>query len=172
MRKLSVAFTAAILVAFGAVLGVFLIGMRTKSPLVQDRVRKFNKAIGNPQAMKTAGQPGAWTAVVRHVGRTSGTAYETPVEAHPTDDGFVISMPYGVSADWVQNVLTAGSATIVRDGEEYRVEEPEIVPTESVLEYLPERERKMLRWFAVEQCLLLRRAEGAASTASATRAAG
>jgi hypothetical protein len=34
---------------------VFLVGMRKKSPALQGAVRKMNKAVTNPQVMKTAG---------------------------------------------------------------------------------------------------------------------
>ena len=67
MRKLC---STVVKVAVGVIVLValmFLVGMRRKSPLVQDRVRRFNKKVGNPKQMQTAGQPGAWTSVVRHV---------------------------------------------------------------------------------------------------------
>ena len=71
-----------VLVAIGI---VFLVGMRTKLPLVQHAVRRFNRTFTNPRAMKKAGTPGAYASIVRHVGRTTGRPYETPVEtSRPT----------------------------------------------------------------------------------------
>ena len=148
-------------VAVGAIVLVavtFFMGMRLKSPLVQDQVRRFNKKVGNPKQMQMAGQPGAWTSVVRHVGRASGTAYETPVEAHATDDGFLISLPYGAVTDWVKNVLAAGCATLVREGETIEVDKPELVPVSKVMERLPKREQLVLRLFDVRECLQVSRA--------------
>src|SRR5687767_8959102 len=48
---------------------VFLVGMRTKSPAVVDRVRRFNRAVTNPRVLRSAGSPGASASVIRHVGR-------------------------------------------------------------------------------------------------------
>ena len=85
-----------------------------------------------PLAIKSAGGPGASASVVHHVGRTSGRSYSTPVGAVPTYDGFVIALPYGLSADWLKNVLACGSATICHDGHTYDVDRPEVVPLSAV----------------------------------------
>lgn len=138
---------------------VFLGGMRMKCPPVLTAVRRFNRAVGNPQAMKTAGTPGAYASVIRHVGRTSGRDYETPVGAYAVDDGFVIALPYGQSADWVKNVLASDSAVIVDEGGTYRVGEPQIVDTAEVLQHLPSGERRTLRLFGVGESLRFGRVE-------------
>jgi len=72
MRKLCSALGAMVLGSI-VLFGTFLMGMRTKHPAVQDRVRQFNKRVGNPRMLRTAGQPGAWASIVRHTGRTSHT---------------------------------------------------------------------------------------------------
>jgi len=138
---------------------VFLVGMRTKSPTVLRAVRRFNRSFTNPRQMKTAGTPGAYASVIRHVGRTSGHPYETPVGTFPTDDGFVIALPYGSDPDWLKNVLASGSATIVAEGHTYRVDRPELVPTAVAAPHLPRSEQRNLRLFAVDQCLRVRRSE-------------
>jgi deazaflavin-dependent oxidoreductase (nitroreductase family) len=120
-------------------------------------VRRFNRRFMNPSQMKTAGTPGAYAGVVRHVGRRSGRVYETPVGPFATDDGFVIALPYGTSSDWVKNVLAAGSATLVTEGHTYEVDQPEIVPLSDVVDVLPIKERRNLRLFRVEQALRTRR---------------
>jgi len=135
---------------------VFLIGMRTKSPRVLGAIRRFNRAFTNPRAMKDAGTPGAYASVIRHVGRTSGRPYETPVGAFATDDGFVIALPYGSDPDWLKNVIASGSATIVHEGETARVDRPELVATPEVAPFLPDKELRNLRLFAVDQCLRVR----------------
>ena len=135
----------------------FVFGMRAKSPIVLRAVRRFNRRFMNPRQMKTAGTPGAYAGVIRHVGRRSGRVYETPVGPFATDDGFVIALPYGTSSDWVKNVLAAGSATLVTDGQAYEVDEPEIVPLSDVVDVLPGKERRNLRLFRVEQALRARR---------------
>jgi deazaflavin-dependent oxidoreductase (nitroreductase family) len=142
-----------LLVALGV---VFMIGMRTRSPLVLDAVRRFNRAFTNPRAMKRAGTPGAYASVIRHVGRTTGRPYETPVGAFASDDGFVIALPYGSDADWLKNVLASGFATIVDEGNTYTVHRPELVPTGEAAPYLPPKEQRTLRRFGVDRCLRVR----------------
>ncbi|HEY7068937.1 MAG TPA: nitroreductase family deazaflavin-dependent oxidoreductase [Acidimicrobiales bacterium] len=145
-----------LLFAFGVVGIVFVIGMRTKSPAVQNTVRRISKAT-KPMVLKTAGQAGVGTSVVRHVGRKSGTQYETPVSALPTEDGFVIALPYGRNTDWLQNVLAAGSATVVDQGTTWNVDKPEIVPTSEAEPHLPPDTLRALRIFRVDECLRVRR---------------
>lgn len=143
------------LVAIGI---VFVVGMRTKSPLVLDAVRRTSRATKS-LALKSAGRPGAYASVIRHVGRTTGRPYETPVEAVATDDGFVIALPYGSNTDWLKNVLASASATIVDEGHTYRVDEPEIVPMAVAAPLFPPEDQRAHRLFRVEQCLRVRRVE-------------
>jgi deazaflavin-dependent oxidoreductase (nitroreductase family) len=152
-----------LLVAVGALVAglilsllAFVFGMRAKSPVVLRAVRRFNRRFMNPRQMKTAGTPGAYAGVIRHLGRRSGRVYETPVEPFATDDGFVIALPYGTSSNWVKNVLAAGSATLVTEGQTYEVDKPEIVPLSEVVDVLPSKERRNLRLFRVEQALRAR----------------
>ncbi len=145
--------------AFAALGAVFVIGMRRKSPVVQDAVRRRSRAM-KPYVLKTAGTAGNSVSVVRHVGRRSGTTYETPVTAAPTDDGFVIALPYGAGADWVENVLAADSAELVNDGTTYRVDRPEVIPIVEVGQHFRANEQRAHRWFAVDQCLRLHTVAG------------
>lgn len=152
----------------GAVLGaVFVLGMRRKSPRVQGAVRRMNKAFWNPKALETAGTPGAYASVVHHVGRRSGTPYETPVVPVETDDGFAVALPYGTRADWVQNVLAAGRATITHDGETHEVDRPEVVPSADLDACFDESERRTQRAFGVDQCLVLHRVDATAGRSAA-----
>lgn len=146
------------LVVFATIGVVFVIGMRKKSPPVLRAVRRMNRATFNPKQMETAGTPGAYASVVKHVGRASGTEYETPVGVVATGDGFVIALPYGTQADWLQNVLAAGKATIVHEGETHEVEEPEVLPIRDAAEHFSEKDRMAHNIFGVEQALRLRQA--------------
>lgn len=150
-----------VLVAAGGVLTVgFMWSFRTKFRPVQDAIRRMNRAVLNPRQLRAAGQPGAHASVVNHVGRTSGTRYRTPVVAVPTDDGFVIALPYGPGTDWVRNVVAAGSATIEHDGRTMPVERAELVPADDVNPLFPDREQHIHRRFGVTDFLLVRRASG------------
>jgi deazaflavin-dependent oxidoreductase (nitroreductase family) len=143
-------------VAIVAAVGVtFVTGMRAKSPLVLDAVRRFNRSVTNRRVLRTAGSPGASASFIRHVGRTTGRSYATPVGAMATPGGFVIALPYGTRSDWLKNVLASGTATIVDRGSSHRVDRPRLVPTAEVASLLPPGELKMLRWFKVDQCLRL-----------------
>ena len=140
---------------FVAVLGlgvVFLEGMRRKSPVVLDAVRKSSRAL-KPMVLKTAGGPGASASVVHHVGRKSGTIYQTPVDAVPTEDGFVIALPYGENTDWLKNVLASGLATVVHDGVTYAVDTPEVVSMADAEHLFPASDQRTLRLFKVGICL-------------------
>ena len=163
MRKFVVTVVSASVFALLGAIGVLMIGMRTKSSAVLTAVRRFNRKVGNPKQMKTAGTAGAYAAIIRHVGRTSGRQYETPVGATFIDGGFVIALPYGAQADWLKNVLASGSATLVHEGTTYEVDQPQLVPTPTVVQHMAVREQKMLRMFGVEQCLQLHRVEAPAA---------
>ncbi|MDY7100289.1 MAG: nitroreductase family deazaflavin-dependent oxidoreductase [Actinomycetota bacterium] len=160
----SARLTALVLVVGSAFGAVFVVGMRTKSPRVQRAVRQMNKRFWNPRALETAGSPGASASVVRHTGRRSGTAYETPVVAVPADDGFVIVLPYSTNADWVRNVLAAGRATILHEGGTHEVDRPEIVPIDEVADALGDSNLAH-RTFGVTECLRLHRVEPVAPAA-------
>jgi deazaflavin-dependent oxidoreductase (nitroreductase family) len=138
---------------------IFFVGMRTKSPLVLNTVRRFNRAFGNPHQMKTAGTPGAYASVIRHVGRKTGRQYETPVVVFATPDGFVIALPYGPGTDWTKNVLAKGSATIVNEGETWLIDRPELVPVAAAAPYMPAKEQGALRRFGIDRCLRVHRVE-------------
>jgi deazaflavin-dependent oxidoreductase (nitroreductase family) len=67
--------------------------------------------------------------IVRHIGRKSGTTYETPIMLAPVDGGFIAELTYGDKVQWYQNVVAAGGCTIVRGGTETRVVAVEPYPT-------------------------------------------
>jgi hypothetical protein len=144
---------------FCVFVGVVLGGMRSKSPPVLKAVRRFNRSVSNPRQMATAGSPGAYASVIRHVGRTSGREYETPIGATATEDGFVVALPYGASADWLKNLLASGSAMIVDEGSSYRVDQPVVVTLAVAIDDFPPGERRLLRVFGVDESLRVRRSE-------------
>jgi deazaflavin-dependent oxidoreductase (nitroreductase family) len=136
---------------------VFVVGMRTKSPPVLNAVRRTSRAMKR-FPLKTAGTVGADASVVRHVGRTSGRSYETPVRAVRTADGFAIALPYGPNTDWLKNVMASGRATLVFDGQAYPVDRPEIVPLAQESSSFTRGNRRAHRVFGVEDALTVRRA--------------
>ena len=139
--------------------GLVFVAMRTKSPQLLNAVRWFNRTCTNRLQRPFAGKPGAYASVIRHVGRRSGRSYATPIVPFAVDDGFVVSLPYGPSVDWVKNVLAAGSAVLIHDGRTWTVDRPEVVPVAQVEELFPPSEQRTHRLFRVEHCLRLRRIE-------------
>jgi deazaflavin-dependent oxidoreductase (nitroreductase family) len=156
----------ALLFVLLTVVVVFVLGMRAKSPRVLNAVRRFNHAVINRFQMRSAGTPGAYASVIRHRGRRSGTIYETPVGAVPTDDGFVIATVYGSNSDWLKNLLAAGGATIVHGGETYEVDRPRILPIEAAGSYFPAKDQRAHRRFRIDSCVRVRRMGIAASRAA------
>lgn len=143
----------------GVLFVVFTVAFRTKFRPVQDAIRRVNRSVTNPRVLATAGQPGAPASVVHHVGRRSGTSYRTPVVVVPADEGFTVALPYGPGADWVRNVLTAGSATIEHEGDSIPVTDPELVPAHVANPHFPRKEQLMHRFYGVEDFLLVRPAD-------------
>jgi deazaflavin-dependent oxidoreductase (nitroreductase family) len=92
---------------------------------------KINKRVFNPGQVRKGKYP-----VVTHVGRTSGRSYLTPLDAFPTQTGYVMVVRYGPESDWVQNVLAAGTATLRIDGEEHPLVSPRLVSPEEALDAL------------------------------------
>ncbi len=78
--------------------------------------------------------------MVTHVGRRSGKTYQTPLDAFPTETGYVLVARYGPESDWVRNVLAAGAATLRVDGTEHALGSPQLVDLDQALEALPSAE--------------------------------
>ena len=83
---------------------------------------KINRAVFNKREVRRNRYP-----VLTHIGRKSGRKYQTPMDAFPTDAGFVCVVRYGPQSDWVQNVLQAGEATLLVEGVEHRLARPRVV---------------------------------------------
>lgn len=135
---------------------VFVVGMRRHSPAVIGAVRRLSRATKR-LPLKSAGRSRAYASVVRHTGRTSGRKYQTPVHAVATADGFVVALPYGSDSDWVKNVRAHGTAVIIYDGSEYRVDHPAVVPLRMAEDSFSPRDQRAHRLFGVTECLTVRR---------------
>lgn len=114
---------------------------------------QINKRVFNPRAARN----GRWQ-VIRHVGRSSGRSYRTPLEAHRVDDGFIFVLVYGSRSDWVQNVLAAGTATLEVDGTTVDLAEPELLTAEQAFEQLPPETKRPPRLLAIDEFLRMRQA--------------
>jgi deazaflavin-dependent oxidoreductase (nitroreductase family) len=146
---------AAVVGLVAAVGVVFVAGMRAKSPAVLDAVRRASRAM-KPLVLRTAGRPGSPNSVIEHTGRSSGRTYATPVVATPTTGGFAIALPYGRRADWLQNVLAAGRASLLHDGQAFDIDRPEVVSLDAVDGDFQPKEQAMHQRFKVQEALRVR----------------
>ncbi|HEY3109246.1 MAG TPA: nitroreductase family deazaflavin-dependent oxidoreductase [Chloroflexota bacterium] len=94
--------------------------------------------------------------VIAHRGRRSGKSFRTPVVVRPTDDGFVVPMPWGEQTDWYRNVRAAGGCVIRWKGRDYPLVQPEIVDPAAAGAGFGAFERAMMARLGIEHCLRLR----------------
>lgn len=95
--------------------------------------------------------------MVIHTGRSSGTVYHTPIDAHPTVDGFVLVVRYGPASDWVRNALAAGGATLRLAGVDHRLTAPRLVGQADAIGCLPPGYEPGGDFFKAEHYLVLDR---------------
>lgn len=91
-------------------------------------------------------------SLVRHVGRTSGATFETPLILARVPGGFIAELTYGTGVNWYRNlVAAAGHGIIVWHGREYAIDRIEPYPTDAG--------RRAFGWPASWLLTLLRRRE-------------
>lgn len=110
----------------------------------------------NPLTLRMARRGFGPFSLVRHVGRTSGGTFETPLILARVPEGFVAELTYGTRVNWYRNVVAAGHAVVVWRGREYAIDRIEPCSVEAglrafgppaswVLRLLHRREFRMLR---------------------------
>ena len=75
--------------------------------------------------------------LLRHVGRTSGKAYEFPIVALPFGGGFLIPLPFGDATQWLKNIQAADHAGLRRAGHDYVIDQPEVIDLATASPDLP-----------------------------------
>jgi deazaflavin-dependent oxidoreductase (nitroreductase family) len=65
--------------------------------------------------------------VVTHTGRKSGRLYRTPVNAFRRGDTYFFFLTYGSDAQWVKNVLAAGSCSLETRSRVVELVGPEVI---------------------------------------------
>jgi hypothetical protein len=77
----------------------------------------------NPIALRAARSGRGPFSLVRHVGRTTGTVFETPLILAEVPQGFVAELTYGENVSWYRNVVAAhGRCTIIRGGATFAID--------------------------------------------------
>lgn len=125
---------------------------------VKKYLPRINKAVINPIVLSIAGRPGMPHGMVRHIGRSSGRVYTTPVLVHKANHHFIIPLTYGVDTDWSRNVRETGHAVVVTGGHAYRVIKPEVVDYHVVRGVLPRWMDAFQRAVQTDKVLRLSRA--------------
>jgi deazaflavin-dependent oxidoreductase (nitroreductase family) len=94
------------------------------------RLARFNRHVSNPIQRMWAGWAPSF-AIIEHVGRSSGKAYRTPVNAFSASvdgkPGVAVPLAYGPDRDWLKNLRAAGSGTMRRGGKTIGITDPQIV---------------------------------------------
>src|SRR5215217_8633887 len=108
-------------------------------------IRSFNKHYFNRLVHRFAGVSRTPFALIRHVGRRSGKAYETPIIVMRLGQSFVIALTYGPEVDWYRNVQAAGKATLLWHNQEYALKQPQPIDLETGLSAFPTPFRQILR---------------------------
>jgi hypothetical protein len=75
----------------------------------------------NRMAMRAARSGHGPFSVMRHVGRRSGTVYETPLILACVAEGFIAELTYGPDVNWHRNIVAAGGGVVIKHGVEYPI---------------------------------------------------
>ena len=145
-----------------ALASIFLLGILAQ--ILLRRIALRNKALRvkllkpyDAVILKIAGGSFSPYAVLTHIGRRSGREYVTPLGASPFGDGFVLGLAFGADADWCRNVMAAGKCTLKWHGQEYALEQPEIIPASEALGAFPRWARFLFVHIGVKQYVWVHR---------------
>jgi len=108
------------------------------------RKRAFVKRFVNPVLRNIADSSRGPFALLRHIGRRSGKAYEIPIMVWRVNDGFVIALTYGPHVDWLRNLQAADQGTLRWHKHEYVFQRPVFIDQKTGLSALPPFNRRVL----------------------------
>jgi deazaflavin-dependent oxidoreductase (nitroreductase family) len=114
-------------------------------------IRHFNNRVTNRVLGRFAGTPHGPFALVRHVGRRSGKAYETPIMVRRRGNYFVIALTYGDRVDWYRNLQAAGQGTLLWHARTYAIGKPEPLDRTTALRAFAVPQRFILRLVGIRQ---------------------
>jgi deazaflavin-dependent oxidoreductase (nitroreductase family) len=109
---------------------------------------QLNKRTFNKMEIKRGNRP-----VLSHVGRASGKAYETPLDPHAVEGGYIFIANYGRDSDWVKNILAAGTAALRVDGDEVALVSPRMVPKDEARQQMAAQTKWPPHRMNVTECL-------------------
>ena len=118
----------------------------------------FIKHTLNRATAASARTKGGPFSLVRHVGRTSGRTFETPIIVARVREGFVCELTYGEDVNWYRNVVAAGGCVLVVDGVEHEIVAVEPCSTDAGLRAFGGARAVVLRLLRRHEFRLLRTA--------------
>lgn len=129
---------------------------------IATRPRRQANRRANALFLKIAGGRFRAYSALKHIGRSSGREYVSPLTAYPLGDGFVMAVLYGEAAkvDWCRNVMTAGGCVLKTGGQEYMLEKPEIISASKALAAYPLLMRLVYRLRGIQEFLWAHRQQG------------
>ena len=95
--------------------------------------------------------------VLEHRGRRSGKTFRTPVVVRPTNDGFIVPMPWGEGTDWYRNVRAAGECVIRWSGRDYALAQPEVIDVAAARDAFSAAQMSFMPRLGITQALRLHR---------------
>ncbi len=125
-------------------------------PRISGPIRRIARPLG-PLARPIAGK--RWFpfyAVLHHTGRTSGTAYATPVVALRAAGGFIVPLPFGDATQWARNLFAAGGGSLTFAGRQYRISEPRVIDRVDAGSVLPAVVRFLAARLGLRQFVVVR----------------
>lgn len=115
---------------------------------------RFNRHVTNPIQRRWAGVI-PLHGIVEHSGRRSGRPYRTPVLVFARENGFAITIGYGLDSDWVRNLLAAGGGGLVHRRVHYTLSNPRMLTGPPALAALSPGYRVFARLARVEGVLVV-----------------
>ena len=128
---------------------------RTDSPTAKRLLTSYHKHVTNPVMVRFFSGRSQHAALIEHVGRKSGTKFQTPVTAHRAEDTIIVPLPYGTEVDWLRNLQAAGHGVVKLENRSFTVLDPEVVPVERVRPLLPPFVARIVRMHDTEHALVL-----------------
>ena len=118
--------------------------------MVPDRMRYVAKHVINRLTVSNAGSARSPFALLRHVGRRSGKAFETPMMVRPLGEDVVLARTDGPKVDWYRNIQATGKGTLLWHGKAYTIEKMESLDRSIALLAFHKYEQIILRMLDVQ----------------------
>jgi len=121
-------------------------------------LRGMNRRVTNPAMRRVSGRAKYFGTLI-HKGRKSGTIYRTPVNAFPSDGGYIFALTYGSDVDWLRNVEAAGECRLRYRGRILWLVDPVRISEGEAMPAVPATVRGALKALSVHEFMAMRTKE-------------